>query len=92
MKNETASITVTPSMAGTVNHAVNNEMVKITNSVYLAHGTVMEREERLRRREQYCARETAGEKIKVGSQKSTQEKSACHDVDREVTSAAETCS
>ena len=40
-------------------------MAKITDSVYLAHGTVMEREERLRRRrEQYHSRrnkETAEE-------------------------------
>ena len=34
-----------------------NEMAKITDLVYLAHGTVMEREERLRRRRGlYCAR------------------------------------
>ena len=50
-----AKITVTPYMAGTVNHATKNETVKITDTIYLAHDTVMEREERLRR-EQYCAR------------------------------------
>ena len=51
-------------MAGTVNHATNNEMMKNTDSVYLTHGTAMEKEERLRRREQYHARrnrETAEE-------------------------------
>ena len=62
-----ASITVTPYLAGTVNHATNNEMAKITDSVYLARGTVMEREEKMRRRRraQYCARknrETADER------------------------------
>ena len=46
---------VTPYMAGTVNHAMNNKMAKITDTIYLAHDTVMEREERLRR-EQYHAR------------------------------------
>jgi len=76
-------------MAGTVNHATNNETAKITDSVYLARGTVMEREERLRRRrEQYRARrnrETAGERIKAGSKKSTRETSARHDVNRAAT-------
>ena len=60
-----AKITVTPYMAGTVNHAMNNEMAKITDTVYLACDTVIEREERLRRREQYRARrnrETAEER------------------------------
>ena len=36
-------------MAGTVNHATNNEMAKITDTIYFAHDTVTEREERLRR-------------------------------------------
>ena len=51
-------------MAGTVNHATNNEMAKITDTIYLAHDTVMEREKRLKR-EQYCTRrnrETAEER------------------------------
>ena len=51
-------------MAGTVNHAMNNETTKIINTFYLAHDTVMEREEGLRR-EQYHARrnkETAEER------------------------------
>ena len=43
-------------MVGTVNHATNNEMAKITDTTYLACDTAMEREERLRRREQYRAR------------------------------------
>ena len=47
--------TVTPFMAATVNHATNNETAKITDTIYLAHDTVMEREERLRR-QQYRAR------------------------------------
>ena len=57
-KNEIVKITtVTPYMVGMVNHAMNNETVKITDSVYLVCGTVMEREDRLRRRrEQYHAR------------------------------------
>ena len=42
-------------MAGTVNHATNNETVKITDTIYLACDTVMERKERLRK-EQYRAR------------------------------------
>ena len=51
-------------MAGTVNHATNNETAKITDTIYLARDTVMEREERLRRK-QYRAkrnRETAEER------------------------------
>ena len=59
-----AKITVTPYMAGTVNHATNNETAKITDTIYLEHDTVMKREERLRR-EQYRARrnrETAEER------------------------------
>ena len=70
--NETAKITVTPYMAGMVNHAMNNEMAKIADTIYLACDTVKEREERLRRREQYRARrnrETAEERIKAGSQR-----------------------
>ena len=35
-------ITVAPYMAGTVNHATNNETAKITDTIYLAHDTVME--------------------------------------------------
>ena len=52
-------------MAGTVNHVTNNETAKITDNIYMPHDTVMEREERLRRREQYRARrnrETAEER------------------------------
>ena len=52
-------------MAGTINHATNNKTAKITDTIYLACDTVMEREERLRRREQYHARrnrETAEER------------------------------
>ena len=59
-----AKITVTLYMAGTVNHATNNETAKITDNIYLARHTVMEREERLRR-EQYHSRrnrETAEER------------------------------
>ena len=51
-------------MAGAVNHGMNNETVEITDTIYLAHDTVMERKERLRR-EQYRARrnrETAEER------------------------------
>ena len=51
-------------MAGTVNHATNNETAKITDTIYLACDTVMKREQRLRR-EQYRARrnrETAEER------------------------------
>ena len=58
-------IMVTPYMAGTVNHAMNNETAKITNAIYLARDNVMEREERPRRREPYHARtnrETAEER------------------------------
>ena len=81
-------ITVTPYMAGTVNHATNNETAKITDTIYLAPDTVMEREESLRR-EQYCARrnrETAEERIKAGNKKSTRETmSEHHDFDRAVT-------
>ena len=50
-------------MAGMVNHATNSEIAKITDTIYLAHDTVMERKERLRR-EQYRVRwnrETAEE-------------------------------
>ena len=50
-------------MAGMVNHATNSETAKITDTIYLARDTVMERKERLRR-EQYRARrnrETAEE-------------------------------
>ena len=65
-KKEMAKIIVTPYMAGTVNHATDNETAKITDSVYLACGTVMEREERLRRRREQCRvrrnRETAEER------------------------------
>ena len=55
---------VTPYMADTVNHATNNEIAKITDTIYLACDTVMEKDERLRRG-QYCARrnrETAEER------------------------------
>ena len=51
-----ANITITPYMAGMVNHAMNNETTKIPNSTYFARDTLMEIEKRLRRREQYCAR------------------------------------
>ena len=51
-----AQITVTPYVACMVNLATNNETTKITDTIYLARDTVVEREERLRRREQYCAR------------------------------------
>ena len=60
-----ANITVTPYMAGMVNHVMNNETAKIPNSIYFACDTLMEIEERLRRREQYHARrnrETAKER------------------------------
>ena len=56
-----------------VNHATKNETAENTDTIYMACDTVMEREERLRRREQYCARrnrETAKEGIKPGSKKS----------------------
>ena len=39
MNNETAKITATPYLAGTVNHATKNNTVKITVAPYLA-GTV----------------------------------------------------
>ena len=78
-------------MAGTINHVTNNETAKITGTIYLACDTVLERrEERLRRREQYCARrnrETAEERIKAGSKKSKREMPECHDVNRAVTLA-----
>ena len=51
-------------MAGTVNHAMNNETAKITDTIYLARDTVMERKERLKK-EQYRTRrnrETADER------------------------------
>ena len=38
-----AKIMVTPYMVGTVNHATNNEAAKITDTIYLARDTVMER-------------------------------------------------
>ena len=56
---------VTAYLASTVNRATNNETANITDAIYLAHDTVMEREERLRRREQYHAkrsRKTAEER------------------------------
>ena len=39
-----------------VNYATNNETAKVTDTIYLARDIVMQREERLRRREQYHAR------------------------------------
>ena len=51
-------------MAGTVNHGTNNEMAKITDTIYLARDAVMEREESLRREQYYARRnrETAEER------------------------------
>ena len=69
MKNETVEIMVAPYLAGTVNHATMDETVKITDYL-ISHerfawitdsATTMDREERLRRRERYRARETIEE-------------------------------
>ena len=49
-----AKITVTPYMAGTVNHATNNETAKITDINSLACDTVMERGEAEEKRAISC--------------------------------------
>ena len=67
-KNEMAKITVAPCMACVVNHAMNNGIAKITDPVYLARGTVKEREDRIRSKrvlegtEKLLKRENQGEK------------------------------
>ena len=38
MKNKTVEITVTPYLAGTVNHTTMDETAKITDYINLAHG------------------------------------------------------
>ena len=74
-------------MAGTVNHATNNETVKITDTIYLAPDTVMESEESLRTK-QYRARrnrETAEERIKAGQEEHVRDDIRTPYVDRAVT-------
>ena len=69
-------ITVVPYFAGMVNHATMDEMVKTTDYFNFAQrftsiihsGTVMDREERLRR-EQYCATETIKERESTREQR-----------------------